>query len=765
MRGSATILLLAVGTSAFAGTAWGQDATSDDGSQTGTSSAEGADSAEQNGVAEIVVTATRRSESLQKVPLTVSAFDGNRLETVGVKSAVDLPNVVSGLALNRFGAGTNSFLRGVGSNNTGFTSEPQIATYFDGFYLPYSGAIAFSFNNIERVEVLKGPQGTLYGRNSTGGLISVVTRDPGAVPRMDASIEYANYDTVSANIGASVPLSDTLSAGFAFTSTYQADGWGRNMFTGSETQKLDEKGVQGKIVWRPSGATKVTLEGFYDRLATDQGSVVAIFPGAVGSDGTPYLGEYRSSTRDDPRLSVETYLVGAKIEQDLGFADLTSLTGYQHSFSPTMLTQNGQPGKPVAGQSASVLDLTAKSRTITQELQLRSKVGDSPFDWIAGFFYYNNDNRISAATYGTCVDAICAPAPLPIQTISYPKTRSYSGYAEGTYRLTEATRLTLGLRYTDDEISITGTTVPFPGRPNTPAALPGSVVVSPGDPYPGNPDGIVTNTSFGKLTWKAVLAHDLTPDVHLYASYNRGFKSGSFNPTVFSNQPSRPEVLDAFELGVKSELFDRRLRANVAGFHYDYRDIQVRTTAPPAPPGLAILYNAAAARLNGVDADFELKVVPGLTLTGSAEYLDAKYTQFLGASCTTPRPIGGAVLGGNAGSVCDVSGNRMINAPRFSYTIGANYRFDTGVGEFALAVNDSHRSRYYWDPSNRLTQEPYHLLNASLTWTSIDRHIDVRFFAKNLTDSYYFVTAQQAANDVYVPGAPRTYGVEAGVHF
>ena len=718
------------------------------------------------GVEEIIVTATRRSANLQTVPLSVTAIQANTLTAQGVRTVADLPRLVPGLSTTRGSASTNLYLRGVGTSSSGFNTESSVATYIDGYYLPNTASTLFSFNNIERVEVLKGPQGTLYGRNATGGLVNVITRDPTNVTRVDASIGYGNYDTLSLNLYAATPISDTVSAGVAVTRTKQRDGWGRNQFTGHENMKLEETGVQVKIRWSPSSRTRITLEGMYTHLNTDEGLVDGIYPGSKGTDGTPFLGRYVNADRRDGTSISSLYLAGLKVEQDIGFANIISLTGYIHSAATSSPNLTGDPGKPVAGQSASNAVLFGRGNTFSQELQLSSKASShSRFSWISGLYYLHDNTVVGNGVFGTCVGNVCAPTPIPTQTTGRPTTRSYAAYAEGTYEVLPRTRVTLGARYTRDEKALTGFAAPFAGLPNTPVALPSTVLLRPGAPYPGNPNGIITAITFPKLTYKAVLAHDFTDSIHGYVSYNRGFKSGTFNPTNFSNQPSRPEVLDAVEAGLKSDLFDRLLRLNIAGFHYNYKDIQLRTGAPPAPPGTTITYNAAAARVNGLELQANLVPSRALSINGQVTYLDATYTKFPNATCTTPRTVTATVLGGNLSAACDNSGHRLFNSPRWSYNLNATYTLDTGVGSFALSANDSFKSRSFWDPSNRLSQHPYHLVSASLTWTSVNRKFDVQAYVRNLTKAYYFTNTTESTTDVYTPGAPRTYGVNAGWHF
>lgn len=721
--------------------------------------------ADVGGVQDIIVTATRRSANLQTVPATIQAFQASNLAAQGIRTVAEISRVVPGLVVTRNATSTNLYLRGVGTQSVGFTTEAPVAVYIDGLYLPNPGSSVFSFNNIERVEVLKGPQGTLYGRNTTGGLIQVITRDPSREAHVDASVGYANYDTLSLNFYGSAPLTSTLSANLAVTHTKQSDGWGTNPLLGTDTQKLDETGVQGKLLWQPGGGSKVTLRGMYVHVNTDQGVVVGIYPGAVGIDGTRYQGEYNISDRRDGNAVSDLYTTSLKIEQELGFANLMSLTGYIDSKGVAQVNQLGIPGNPVNGQSGQFANFPGHSHTFSQEIQLSSKNNAaSAFEWIGGLYYYHDNTMAGSEVFGTCVGTTCAGAT-PTRTIGFLHTRSYAGYGEGTYKITPRTRLTLGLRFTDDQKNISGYAQPLPGRPNTPVALPATAVLYPGAPYTGNPNGIETSTNYSRLTYKAVLAQDISDNIHAYASYNRGFRSGVFNPTNFSNQPTRPETLDAFEAGVKSDLFDRLLRVNIAAFHYDYKDIQLRTTAPPAPPGTAITFNAASGRVNGLDADLTLVPTRQLQVTGSLELLDTRFTSFPNTTCTVPRAITATVLGGNASVACDDTGHRFANAPARSFTLGAVYTIPTSIGSVALAANDVYKSRSFWDPSNRLSQAPYHLVNASVTLTTLKRNLDLQLFVRNLTRTRYFVLASESTDDVYTPGAPRTYGLTLGYHY
>lgn len=715
---------------------------------------------------EVVVTATRRSANLQKVAATVNVVSADAVTQMNITSVSDIQGLVPGLTIVR-SAGTVPFLRGVGTNNPGFTTETAVGMYIDGLYLANSSSGLFGFNNIERIEVLKGPQGTLYGRNTTGGLINVVTRDPEARQQADASVSYDNYRKKTVNFYGSTPLSDSLSANIALISLDQDKGWGRNVVTGNQNMLSKEAGGQVKLVWKPQAGTKVSLRAFYDYLNTDQGLTVGILPGTVAIDGSRYLGEYQTATRSDPYLVAHQFNTALKVEHDLGAVNLLSITGWQHNKSPLRSAQNGIPGLPLAGKAAIEALLVGENKTFSQELQVSSKPSDSPLDWIGGFFYYDDTTKLLSNVWTDCVNGACAPTPIPTSTTGRTTTRSVSVYADGSYTLRPGTRASLGIRYTRDKKGLDGTVVPLAGFPNSVASLPPGTVLHAGDPYPGNPAGLDTDSTFAKTTFRAALSQDLSERVQAYASFNRGFKAGGYNPGAFNNPVSRPETLDAIEVGIKSELLERRLRLNLSAFNYDYRDIQLRSTAPPAPVGASILTNAAGARVNGIDAEVKFAATANLRINGAFEYLDAKYTSFPGGSCSSARPIGGTVLGGASTVPCELGGHRMPNSPKFSYTLGFVYGVDVPYGSLSLAGNDSYKSSYAFSSDGAPFQKAYHNLGASLTWTSPDERYDVQLFGKNLGGAYFYGTAQGPVGGSYIysAAAPRTYGITLGFHY
>ena len=723
------------------------------------------------GVEEIVVTATRRSVDLQNVPATIEAVSAGTLKAFNVTGVNQLVTLTSGLVSAPSG-GNNLFLRGIGAPSTGY-NEAQVAVYVDGLYLANPSVGILSFNNIDRIEVLKGPQGTLYGRNVTGGLISVITHDPAPELRIDATVGYANYDTVQANVYASTPITDTLAANVALYHAKQSLGWSRNVFLNVDEQRSDETGVEAKLKWHPDPKTTVTGTFIYDFNNRDIGSAYQVEPGTLGSDGTTFLGKYRDVSRIAPSGPTNIYIGILKAEHDFGFATLSSITGYQTSHA-LITFQGGSPllGQPTPASFAAPNNFFyEKNKTFSQELQLTSKKTDSRFDWVVGAFYYNDHTELRLDTIGTCVNGVCGGAT-PTRSDGFPTTESESVYGDGTYRFFDATRLTVGLRYTNENKGLTGLLSPLPGYSNSVATLPPTSALYPGATFVAGgivQPGIPTELNFGRLTYRFVVAQDIGDNVHLYASHNLGFKSGAFNGNLFSNPPVAPELLYATEAGFKSELFDRRLRLNASYFHYTYKDVQVRSVAPPAPPGNALLLNAASERVDGIDADFSVVPFRGLTLNGTIEHLIARYVSYPGATLVTQGP-NKVVNGITVGSVINttpfnLAGYTPQNAPQFSASIGFVYAYNTPAGVFSFAANDHYTSTTAKTNDDSVLDAPHHIVDLSLGWTALSKRYDASLWVKNLGNEYTYAAGQIGANFVVVPGPPRTFGGTVGVHF
>ena len=702
--------------------------------------------ADESGLGDIVVTAQKREENLQRVPITVSAFNNDMLAAASVGSARDLSTVVPGLVFNRsVGSGT-PFLRGVGQSAGAIGVEPTVALYMDGIYFPTSGAIVASLNSVEQIAVLKGPQGTLFGRNSTGGVIQVTTRTPGNTPALDADVGYANYDTISGHLYASTPVGDTLRTSIAIGGFNQIEGWGRNIFLNKDYYDAKEFTAQSKSVLDVGEDTSLTFNLLYIYTRGYVGNGYGVFPGSLGSDGvTRYLGEYTFAAGNDQDRVARHYVGSLTFEHDFGWAKYKGQVATQKFKDDLIVVQNGLPLNnlpPSPATSAFSVPLHNHAKPTTAEIQLQSP-DSSSIRWIVGAFYLRE-------TSGTRYDAVFNRTRFSSQ-VSEQKSRSYAAFSEVSAEILPDTRLTLGGRYTIDKKSLDATSV---------SALTGAVTTYAGlVALPQNTaNGWATEKTWKRPTWRVALDHQLTPDIMLFGSYNRGFKSGIYNLITLNQKHADPEKIDAYELGTKMMLFDRRLRLNIAGFYYKYSNLQLRATI--AGTNIIALLNAAKAEIKGVDVDFQAKVTDGLEFTGGFEILDGKYTSFPQGPCTEPRVT---PPGGLRNFTCDLSDRRMARSPKFTGNLGLQYTLPLASGnELQWNVNDNYNSGYNWEPDGRLKQKSYHSLSAAVKFSMQDGKYYARVWGANLADEKIRALVGYAANDVYAPGAPRTYGITIG---
>ncbi|MFD0849030.1 TonB-dependent receptor [Sphingosinicella xenopeptidilytica] len=711
---------------------------------------------------EIVVTAQRRSERLQDIPVAVSAFNAEALQASGVANLADLSHVAPSLQVSSTAGVYLPFLRGVGNNNGSLGNESSVATYIDDVYYTRLATAYLELGSIDRVEVLNGPQGTLFGRNSSGGAIQMFSKDPGRDAEVNATIGYANFDKISGQFYASTPLTDTLAWNITVAGSDQRDGWGKSLTTGEDANLGWFVTLRSKLVWEPTDRTGIKLVGFYAKSRSDIGSVQDFYEGTFGLnvvEGTVLTSlkndkETFYDTRLDhrPDSSEEGYGGSLRIDQDVGFADIVSISAFRKSDGVyrTDLDYSGQPFYSA--------DLGDQDDQITQEFQVKSK-GDSKINWILGAYYLHWKAGYNPAVgYGDLFNLFVAPGA-QLNFFSRQIVNSYSGFVQVTAPLGERTNLTVGGRYTHDRIS---------GYGEQNYVIPGVGEVSAA--APGVPNPFSDKTKTNAFTYRVALDHRFTDDVMAYASVSRGFKAGAYNTLPLQTEAADPEKVQAYEIGLKTELLDRRIRLNGAAFWSDITSPQVLTTINTGTVSAVSLTNAEKARIRGAEASIEAIVSKGLTLRGAATYLDAEYTRFtntpiFSGGLTPGSIITGPVLG-------DGSGNRMANVPEWRFDLGANYAVTTDIGEWVGDVSMSYTGSYPWTADNNLAAKSVTLVNASLTFTptSLD-WLTVSLWGKNLGNERYYLIGQESAGPAgtggypAAPAAPRTYGGSLSVKF
>lgn len=685
-------------------------------------------------VDEVIVTAQKREENVQQVPIVVNSVDAVRAQRRGVESLVDLPTIAPGLQYNR---STNTglvFMRGVGQGTGVAGAEGPMAFYLDDVYVYALNANMFQLNNISRVEVLSGPQGTLFGRNALAGVVQVFTKDPGQQAGLDAHVGYGSYQTAKADIYASTPINDRLAIDIAALGVDQMKGFGTNIKTGKDVFYTQDFTVRSKLRWDPTDKTSAVFSLMFDRSRNDVGVSSRLLPGSIGRDRTIAPQGYYDVNQELQSFFINTaYMASFALNHDLGWADIKNVVAYQDNHNLEVYDIDETPSF-ISEQNPVKLF----SKTWTEELQLASK-STGWVTWIGGLFFLRNESGYDPSRIqGNPPSALNGQY---FDIVSNLDTTSISGYGQVTAKLTDDTRVTGGLRYTDDRRHVYGKNIGQTG------AISGA-----GD----------QTHSWSQVTYRVSVDHDFASNVLGYVAYNRGFKAGTFNSASPADPGVLPETIDDYEVGLKSEPFDRKLRLNVAAFYYNYENIQLRQVTASS---LLRLINAASARNYGVDLSFETAAYHGFRLQGAAEWLDAKFTDFPGAPATQRAPAGGV---GNITVTTNYSGRDMLFAPKFTASLGAQYEWTSEVGDFALGANYQYNDGFDWsiEVDSRTHQKPYGLLNANLTWTSHSQMLSARLWGKNITGEKYLTFVNTSANGDYgSPADPATFGVTLGVKF
>lgn len=676
-------------------------------------------------LAEVVVTAQRRTENAQTVPIAISTISGNALaQSFGVNNVETLQQAVPGLSLSMDTGNTKIFLRGVGT--TAVATDNSVGVYIDGVYVAAQASSFMNLADIAHIEVDKGPQGTLFGRNTTGGVIQIVTKTPSSTPSADLSLGYGNYNTFTANFYGTTGIAPHLAADFAYYYNNQLDSPGMNVTTGTKNifRQYSEV-IRSKWRWTPTDSTAVTLALDYthDRQAT--GIVWSFLPGAVGVDGkTSYVGFFNTASDLNNHWTDKNYGIALHVNQDLRWSRLVSITGYRDSLNIQTLDQDATPLHLV-----DATPLPNHDQTLSQELHLESPSSSKKMKWIVGLYYM--DDRFSSLPL-VINEGNYAPSGLTYNTVDVyvrEPTRSFAEFGQATWEFMPNTHLTLGIRNTDDTKSIGGNTL-----------------VNGFDAVHGH-----QSANFSKITYRVALDHQFTPDIFGYVSWSTGFKDGQYSLVNFTLPSVRPEVLTAYQAGIKSEFLDHRVRVNASTFDYKYQDIQVQEVVV----GGTRLANAAQATIYGLDFDSMAKVTRGLLLQTSLEWLHARYTNFPNDPSYVPVPTGGDNL-----ITINGAGYQMPNAPNFTAYVAADYMREAWGGSFDFNVNESYNSGYFWNPDDRLRQPAFALLGAYVKWTDGEGKWSFRLWGNNITSRRYYAFEDAFAfGDVYSPAMSATYGL------
>jgi iron complex outermembrane receptor protein len=682
------------------------------------------------GVEDIVVTAQRRDQSLQEVPIAVTAVTASTLADASITDTNALTALVPSMTSTPSVGNTAVFVRGVGT--LAIATENSIGTYIDGVYMPSQFAAMLSLNNVERVEVLKGPQGTLFGRNATGGVINVITRNPGVDPTLNGSFSLGSYETTEASLYGSTPLAENLFVDLAVYYRDQGAGWGDNLTTGREFGYMNSLALRGKLIWEITPATTLTVTADDSEIESDYGMNFRQIPGSYGLDGSTYEGHFISRDNVQEYYINSASGVSAQLDHDFDAFRFVSISAYRDTTSEQYFDQDASSLPIVNG-----VPLMNYDETFTQEFQIQAPTG-SAVQWILGAYYMDNKYGVDPVTLSGF-----AFAPTSVLEIYVDQhNTSAAVFGQATFEVLPNTNLTVGARYTEDNREVEGWTY-----------ADGTLVAN-----------AFQERSFDQLTYRLALDHAFSDDILGYVSYNRGFKSGTFNLVTYANPSVDPEILDAYEAGLKMELFGNHLRFNPSVFFYDYQDIQIQQVIT----GSVQISNAAAAELYGLDVDLEWAPTDQFSLTGGFIWMHGEYTEFPNAPGYAPVPDGPDLDslpdGGNVSvAIPDGAGLQTVRTPEFSASLTASYTIPTSFGAFDLVGSYTYNSGYFWDPDNRVEQDAYDLLNASIQWTAPSERYYVRLFGRNVLDEEYLANGSDTNfGDIVVPAAPATFGVAVG---
>lgn len=693
---------------------------------------------------DIVVTATRRESRLQTTPLAVTAVGSDELATRGISNVEDLTMAVPGLSFGQNLGQAHIAIRGVGADNVTTGQDPRVAYYQDSVYIGRSAAQLGGFFDVERVEVLKGPQGALYGRNATGGAISVISAAPTTSTRGYVRLQYGNYADRLLEAAYGGPVSDTLSFRAAVRAN-RRDGYGQNLLLEKDIDDRDEYAGRLSLLWQPTANLSFLTVGDYSRQNDNAFGLHLIGRGNpnVPLAGVALGGLYLLKDRDvfnntQPTANTKIYGIRETITLDADWGTLTSITAFRKS-STEFLTDF----------DATSLDLSFNfireyARQFSQEIQVAGDI--ESFNWLVGALYFNE--RIRARTNFPFNSILTGGANSLRQGFfsgGNLNSESIAPYFRVGYEIAPRLNISAGGRFTYEKKSIDDT---FMFDFSRPFDLGNAII--PVQPFPRSAD-----VTYRKFSPSATVDYQFSDAVFGYLTYSEGFKSGGYAVGV-NAPPFEPEVIKNIELGIKTTSLGGRLRANFTVFHYDYANLQVSIVRGTQ----ARIENAASAKVNGVEFETTIGPFSGFTFNGSATYLDSKYKNYVSIN-----PI--FIANGPQ----DLNGNQLTQSPKFSVNLSGQKSWELGNGELVARTEYHHVSRIYFTPFNQqnISQEGFGLLSGSVAYRSNDGwSIDayIKNAANKLAVAQSFVgTPLLGFPNVGVLIPPRTYGIKISYEF
>lgn len=742
------------------------------------------------GLEEIVVTARKREESLQDTPVAVSALTGAALETRAVQSVDAVSQFVPNLqfdstaALSGGAYNATIFIRGIGQNDFAIFSDPGVAMYVDGVYLGRSIGGVMDVLDMERIEVLRGPQGTLFGRNTIGGAVNIVSAQPTEEFGGSVTLTGGNLGRLDAKAVLNAPLSDKLLTRWMIA-TINRDGYAKRLIDGTELgdKNTDVARVQALLKATDNLQIGVIVDASRTRQHSAPLTLIDVAPagfpfmniynaivaptlGITAPNGQQTVnrsfitGDIDTTYATGPSVNnLDTLGVSLTIDWDLGAVGLKSISAYREL--EALFARDGD-GTPFTFRETINDD---EQTQFSQEFQLSGESFDQRLNWLIGAYYFDEKAKefgkanLAIGTFAA-LEALPAAQTFPpgppatfggagnpanrgvdvgVDLYTAVKNTSYALFTQSTLQLSEQWSATAGVRWTRDEKEMELT-----------HRREASNVFIVG------PNRVLAKT-WSEVTPKLGVEFKINPDMMLYVSYSNGYKSGGFNGRPLRGveaelAPYNPEVVTSYELGFKSAWLDNRLTANLAVFQNDYEDMQLSINATPDN----FVRNAGKAEIQGAELEVVTRLMRGLDINLSAGYLNAKYTQ-LDAQLTTLNP-----------SV--TLSKQLVKAPKWTGSAGIQYGVDVGdAGAIVARADYSYKTKVYHDVFNdeRLSQDAFGLINAYLSYALNDA-LEFGVFGTNLADKRYKISGNSSlgfglAEATY--SAPREYGVKAVYKF
>jgi iron complex outermembrane receptor protein len=707
---------------------------------------------------QIVVTAQRREERLQDVPLTINALSPHDLEAAGVTTVVELPNLVTGLNMSRTGNSLDPTIRGISTSITSPGAEPNVATYIDGVYQPSSFLNVFDLPDVSRIDVVKGPQGTLFGRNATGGAIQIFTRDPSFTTQGNVKASYGSFNETILQGFVTGPISDTV-AGSVSLYRKTADTYLINLYPNAPAPGVDDSLARVKLLFEPNSNAKIVVAFLY-----------SIYSDPSAEYGTPLV----TDAKLIPGAIVPTRPWEIATAEPLDYrtrSEGVDIHGTFETFAGTVSTllayNNLRGAANLQGDYAYIPNGGGTFFTYTKgddeneqaEITLASK-HYGPFSYIAGVNYYRDENAYDPLDF--IINPLLNPPSFEANIFGKVRTSALGVFTELTYALTDRLSAIAGIRYSTEE------------KTNYGEQLFGTYATIPGPWY-----------NFGQKTFvdstpRASLRYKITDDTNAYFTYSTGFKSGLFqataNPygpycvggvttacTPITPQPYvKPEHINAYEIGLKTA--QSWYSTNLAAYYYKYKDQQVETFETINNVFSSVVTNAASSKIYGAELEGTLLPMEGLRLHAGLAYTHARFSDFPNAATNVPN----ATHTGNDTIVIDATGASPVRTPDWTANVSASYTTHFNAGDATLEANAAFLSRYYYTIADQpfYSQPAYGTLGAQLSWVPRNTQLTLTFWGRNLTNHAYemgnFIQAN-ATGISYAP--PRMLGVSAAYAF